>query len=228
MLQILRRDLEPYESDVVAFGCLDYTLPEEANYGSWDKPAPTSRYGPEYFGLWKKPGNASTSYSGDLILSFFRRQNAFTQTETIESETIQVRETISQLETQLVVPYRSILAKALLELFGYAIEENPDSVGISIGSLGSFFNFLQLYPTLKCPEVSLTPDNDIYASWRLAKDKLFSVKFLANNAVDWVAFGRNKLDPETIDRGSGNTVTSTLMQAVEPYDVASWVYDDRG
>lgn len=217
-------DRKPYQNEIVAFGGLEYPFYEETNYGAWDEPAPAPRFDPSQ---WKTLSNAGSS-AGDLINSFYRKQNAFTQTNTIESEIIQVRETISQLEAQLVVSYRSILVKALLELFGYAMEENPGRAGISIGSLRSFCNFLQLYPRLKCPDVSLTPDNDIYASWTLARHELFSARFLSSNVVDWVVFTRNKLNPEMIDRGSGTTLTSTLMQTIQPYGVSHWVYDERG
>ena len=94
------------------------------------------------------------------------KKDPFTQTNLLDSEEEKVRELIFRFRTWLSIPYREKLADRLVMLFYDAKEEDFASVGISVGSLQNFYNFLRLYTNLKCPTISLTPENNIYASWR--------------------------------------------------------------
>jgi hypothetical protein len=207
--------------------------PEEENRGAWwgEEPVRQLQMPREYFDKFNKVWATAATHSQfftELTTGSLRRQNAVTQTDTVEIESNKAKEIIMSFKTQLTVSFRSVLTDGLLELFNFAKEENPDSVGISTGSLRSFFNFLQIHPDLKCPDIALTPESNIYVSWRSGRNKVFSLEFASNNVVHFVVFAQNKLDPEMIDRVSGNVLASTIMKSVEPYNVVSWVYDERG
>lgn len=210
----------------------NYYLEEESRGAWWgEEPVRQLQMPREYFDnfnkVWATAATQSQFFT-ELTTGSLRRQNAVTQTDTVEGESNKAKEIIMSFKTQLTVSFRSVLTDGLLELFNFAKEENPDSVGISTGSLRSFFNFLQIHPDLRCPDIALTPESNIYISWRSGKNKVFSLEFAASNVVHFVVFAQNKLDPEMIDRVSGNVLTSTIMKSVEPYNVASWVYDERG
>jgi hypothetical protein len=115
------------------------------------------------------------------------------------------------------------LANKLLTLFNDAKEDDPASLGIAVGSFRNFYNFFQLHTNLKCPTISLTPDYNIYASWRSDQKRVFSVHFLPNGDVHFVMFKPNNRHPERQIRISGTATTDILMETVAPYAVQDWI-----
>jgi len=108
-------------------------------------------------------------------------------------------------------------------LFNDAKEEDSASLGISVGSLRNFYNFLRLHTNLKCPTISLTPDYNIYASWRGEQNRVFSVHFLPNGDVRFVIFKPNDRHPGRQIRLSGIATTDVLMETVVPDSVSDWI-----
>ena len=144
-------------------------------------------------------------------------------TNLLDSEEEQVRNLIFRIRTSLAIQYREKLADRLITLFNDAKEEDFTSGGIAIGSLRNFYNFFQLHADLKCPTISLTPDNNIYASWRVDQKKVFSVLFLPNGDTRFVIFKPNDLHPERQIRISGTTTTDMLKAGVAPHGVWDWI-----
>lgn len=139
----------------------------------------------------------------------------------------QVKELISEIRT-LTIPYRESLASALVTLSDDAKEEDPDSLGISLGSLNNFYKFIQLHPNLKCPAITLTPDNNVYISWRGESRKVFSVHFLPDESVRFVLFKPSDKHPGQQVRISGTITADTLIDEVaKPHDVYDWIRDER-
>jgi len=132
---------------------------------------------------------------------------------------------IFRIRTSLSIHYREKLADRLTMLFDDAKEEDFASVGIAGGSLQKFYDFLLLYPSLKCPTISLTPENNIYASWRAGQNRVFSVHFLPDGDTRFVMFKPNDLHPERQVRISGTATADILMATVTPYDVGDWIYE---
>jgi hypothetical protein len=194
---------------------LDDPLYDEVNPGVWGSmPARVS--------VWSE-NLADSPFRGAILGG---AKNAFTQENTVEREADQVKKAIRQFETFLAVPYKSVLTRNLFALFDSAKEDDPSSLGIEIGSLHSFFRFVQLYPTLRIPAISLTPEYHIYISWKLAKNKLFSVRFLPNGDARFVAFTQNKLHPNKINRLYGTTTADLIMQTIKAYDIFDWILDE--
>jgi len=172
--------------------------------------------------FYDTPATNKESVEG-VISEWPEKTDPFTQEDLLYSEDEQVQELISRIETSLFIPYRQKLANRLVTLFKDAKEEDPTCLGISAGSLRYFYNFLQLHTNLKCPTISLTPEYNIYASWRDDQKRLFSVLFLPNGDVRFVIFKPNDRHPELKIRISGITTTDFLMETVAPYGVWDWI-----
>jgi hypothetical protein len=151
------------------------------------------------------------------------KEDPFTQADLLNSEEDQVRELILRIRTSLSITYRERLANRLVILFNDAKEEDPASLGIAVGSLRSFYSFFQLHTSLKCPTISLTPEYDIYVSWRVEQNRVFSVHFLPNGNARFVIFKPNDRHPERQIRISGTATTDILIEMVAPYEVWDWI-----
>lgn len=150
-------------------------------------------------------------------------QDPITQTTLLKREEDQVQELISRIKRSKSICYRESLANRLLTLFNDAKEEDSASLGIGVGSLRNFYNFFRLHTKLKCPTISLTPDYNIYASWRGEQNRVFSVHFLPNGDARFVIFKPNDRHPERQIRLSGIATTDVLMETVTPDSVSDWI-----
>ncbi len=151
------------------------------------------------------------------------KKDPFTQEDLLEREEAKVQEVIYQIKTSLSFSYRESLANRLITLLKDAKEEDPYSLGISYGSLQNFYNFFQLHDNLKRPAISLTPEYNIYASWRDNKKHVFSVHFLPSGDVRFVIFKPNDRHPERMIRLSGTATTDILLETVATYEIIDWI-----
>lgn len=158
--------------------------------------------------------------------SIYCRDNAFTQVELLNTQDEQVQDLIYQIRKSKIILNHEIIANKLLTLFKIAKEEIPTSLGIAADSLSNFYDFLQLYENIKIPALSLSPDYNIYASWR-SKEQLFSAHFLPNNEIRFVLFKPNKRHPKRKIRISGTATSDTLMEITTPENLNGWVFDER-
>ena len=148
-----------------------------------------------------------------------------TKTDLIENKDDETKNLITRIRSNSLLLCREQLANRLAELFSASKEEDLDSVGINADSLRSFNTLLASYPKLKCPEISLTPDNDIYISWKREQDKLFSVHFFPNGDSRFVLFFPNDLHPGRSIRISGLTTTDKLIETVSFQSVLDWIQE---
>lgn len=147
------------------------------------------------------------------------------QANLIETEEEQLQEIIFKLRTSPYISCRE-MADRLLTLFYDAKEEDHTSMGINLASLRNFYIFFQLYNGLKCPSISLTPDNNIYVSWRAKENRLFSVHFLSGADVRFVIFKPNDRHPEKQIRLSGTATTDILKETVDLHGVWNWIINE--
>jgi hypothetical protein len=150
-------------------------------------------------------------------------QDPITQTNLVNSEEVLVQELIYRIKISRLIPYRENLANRLLALYYDAKEEDPECVGIAAESLRSFNDFIHLHTNLKRPIISLTPDNNIYASWRDEQNRVFSIHFLPNADVRFVMFKPNVKRPGRKIRVSGSATIDTLMETVDPDCLEKWI-----
>ena len=109
-----------------------------------------------------------------------------------------------------------------LNFLNEVVNEDPDEDSISIDSMRNFISFLQNTANLKCPNVALTPSNEIHAQWRTAPNRHFAAVFLSTGETRFVIFTQNSKDPEMIDRISGLTSVATLLETIHPHKVLEW------
>lgn len=149
--------------------------------------------------------------------------DTITQSNLVNREEVLVQELIYRIKISKPIPYREDLAKRLLVLYYDAKEEDPECVGIAAESLRSFNDFIHLHTNLKRPIISLTPDYNIYASWRDEQNRVFSIHFLPNADVRFVMFKPNVKRPERTIRVSGSATIDTLMETVDPDCLEEWI-----
>jgi hypothetical protein len=157
------------------------------------------------------------------IIDLPDNQDPITQATLLKNEEDQVQELVFQIRKSLSITYHESLANRLLTLFNDAKEEDSTSLGISVGSLRNFYNLFRLHTNLKCPTISLTPDYNIYASWRGEQNRVFSVHFLPNGDARFVIFRPNNRHPGRQIRLSGIATTDVLMETVAPDSVSDWI-----
>jgi hypothetical protein len=157
------------------------------------------------------------------IIDLPENQDPITQTTLLKREEDQVQELIFRIKRSKSICYRESLANRLLTLFNDAKEEDPDCLGIATKSLRNFNNFLYLHTNLNCPTISLTPDYNIYASWKGEQGRVFSLHFLPNEDVRFVIFKPNDRHPERKIRVSGIATTDVLKETMMSYRIKEWI-----
>lgn len=161
----------------------------------------------------------------NLIRDWSENEDPFTQLDLIDIEDNQVQQLIFQIRISTSIPNNERLANRLIVLFNDAKDEDSNSPGVAVGSLRNFYHFLQEYTNLKYPNITLTPDNNIYTSWEDKQDRLFSVHFLPNGITNFVIFKPNDRHPERPIRLSGITTSDILIETVAPNGVNDWILE---
>lgn len=133
-----------------------------------------------------------------------------------------VEEIIRRVRTTFPRSYRVRLASRLSELQKAIQEEELDGRGISVRSLQHFIEFLEAYSSLRCPAISVTPDRNIYTSWKSGSDRVFSIHFLPEGEVRFVIFRPNDKHPSQTIRISGTATVDVIMSIVVPHGVLEW------
>ena len=109
-----------------------------------------------------------------------------------------------------------------LTFLNEVVNEDPDETPISIESLRNFISFLRNATDLKCPNLALTPSNEIRAQWRTAPNRHFAVVFLPTGETRFVIFTPNSKNSEMTDRFSGLTSVDSLLETIQPHRVLEW------
>lgn len=151
----------------------------------------------------------------------FQRYDPFTQAGLLSTNDNQVKALI-----YLVREFHESLADRLAALFNAAKAEKSTSPGISYGSLVNFYDFLRMQSKIKKPVLSLTPDYNIYASWR-AENRVFSAHFLPTGELRFVLFKPNPRHPKRKIRIAGITTSDALTEIVSPKSLNGWVFHER-
>jgi hypothetical protein len=171
-------------------------------------------------------GTLATSLGAVKLTSLGHRGSMATQQPpTTEGESGE--EIIWRAATTLSVRYREKLTIRLSELQKAVQEEELECRGISVGSLHYFVEFLKRNPAIRCPAISVTPDRNIYASWKSGPDRVFSVHFLPDSKVRFVIFCPNDRHPGEAVRISGTATVDVLMSIAVPHGVLDWISDER-
>jgi hypothetical protein len=163
----------------------------------------------------------ATAATQDSSLKGFVDEDTATEFLTLEKNEKQVADLIWNILGTPSIPDREMIAKRLFELLQDAKEEETENAGISIGSLRSFYNFLQTNSNLKKPAIALTPVNDIYVSWRAEGGLVFSIHFLSTGLVNFAIIDPNPHTDQPV-RISGSVNAENLVEKVKPWGVLKW------
>ncbi len=157
--------------------------------------------------------------------TFTTNNDSSTQVELLHTEYNKVQQLIFIIRKSLFIRGNILLANRILTLYNDALKEDSMSLGISVESLHNFYDFLRLNPKINLPNISLTPDNTIYASWKNKQDQLFSAHFLPNEDVRFVVFIGNKRHPGKKIRFSGFVTCDILLDTVKPFGITEWIFE---
>ena len=163
----------------------------------------------------------------NLIKDWSENEDSFTQLNLIDFEDNQVQQIIYNIRKSFFISNHESMANRLIALFNAAKEEDPDSPGISVDSIHSFYHFLKKHTYLKYPVITLTPDNDIYASWKGGLNQVFSVHFVSNENTYFVIFKPNENNPERKIISYGTDTVDTLLKTVAFTGICDWILDER-
>ena len=175
---------------------------------------------PEYWPQWDLDTPITLKeYSAELLS--FAAESPFDELD--EKLTIQekINKLIDYVRDDSKIQFASELAVKLTYL-NEIVNEDPDEDPISFDSMRNFISFLQNTENLKCPNVALTPSNEIHAQWRTAPNRHFAAVFLPTNKTRFVIFSPNSRNPEMIDRISGLTSVDSLLEKIQPHKVLEW------
>lgn len=100
--------------------------------------------------------------------------------------------------------------------------EDPESAEISIESMESFAAFLRSVRGIGLPSLSLTPDGNIYASWR-KHDRVFSAEFRSGGLATYVLFRPAPGGTGSKLRSAGSAPASDLLSIPET-SPAVWAF----
>ncbi len=156
----------------------------------------------------------------------FLARNAFTQTDLVSTEDDQTQELIHQIRRSPVISNQANLANQLITLFNFAKEESPNTLGISVNSISSFYDFLTMNSDIISPRLSLSPDHNIYATWKTDK-RLFSAHFLQYGDIHFVLFQPNYRHPKRKIRISGLLTDDTLTKVVVRDNLKGLLFIER-
>lgn len=147
---------------------------------------------------------------------------AFTERDYLEGEGESIEAMILAAPSSLPVPYAGHLSRRLIDLLTASREEAEAEPEMSRSSLKWFLYFIRSNSQLACPLVGLSPEGNIYATWRRSRDALFSAHFLPSGLVRFVVFTPNPRQRNAVTRLSGATTASNLLDTVRPHGVLSW------
>ena len=162
------------------------------------------------------------------IKQYSIKASASTQLELLDTEENKIEQLIMRMRISASTLCNQKLlniVERILSLIKDAKEEDEFSIGITPGSLFTFYSFISKHSNLKRPKLALTPENNIYASWKADEDKVFSIHFLANGDARFVIFKPSDRHPDKPIRLSGIAPVDDLMQEVLIPHGISWALE---
>jgi len=171
------------------------------------------------------PTSMIASNTGEMLFTVSQSGSMATQQPT-SAENESIEEIIWRVGTSVPISYRTKLAARLRELQDTVQEEESDGLGIAVRSLQHFIEFLKAHPILRRPAVSVTPDRNIYASWKSTANRVFSIHFFPDGNVRFVIFRPNEKHTAEVIRLSGTATVDVVMSIAALHEVLSWASDE--
>ena len=133
---------------------------------------------------------------------------------------------ISRIRFSKQIFHSERISNRLTDLRCMIREEEGEMADISVDSLRTFFSFLKMHPNIRYPEITLTPDGDIYSRWKGDEGALFSVEFLPDSNVGYVVFASNPRHPGEVSRNSGTDFVDTVFEQINAaFGISAWILE---
>jgi hypothetical protein len=120
-------------------------------------------------------------------------------------------------------PWAARLARRLDALFEATRESYPDEPLVSVASLRGFLRFLELEPRLRYPDITISPQGNLWAEWRAGRERHLAIEFLPAGEAKFAIFAPDPMQPMRIARIAGRLSLPAVFWALEPYQVQEWV-----
>jgi hypothetical protein len=215
--------LELKEKDKISYGSTsirDDFITNPSSSGAWD--AEQLPYNPSNVYSWDSTATISEVKNLGLLDIWSGEHGTITQFTLLDDEENQVLDLLFQFRASTSIHHIGKIVNRLDTLMHDAKEEDSSQVGINVDSLRNFIAFLRLHNNLKYPFITLTPDGNIYVSWREV-NRVFSVQFLRNKDTRFVIFKPNNLHPKRKIRIAGIATIDVLQETVSPHGIWDWI-----
>ncbi|MDY6909078.1 MAG: hypothetical protein SWC40_03890 [Thermodesulfobacteriota bacterium] len=105
-------------------------------------------------------------------------------------------------------------------------EEEGEEADISTESLRALQLFLQSAGRIQPPEITLTPEAEIYLRWKAGRDRLLAVHLVNGRMVRYAIFAPNPRHPRFVRRLSGIEASDTVLEtAKNVFPDLEWVQE---
>ena len=91
-------------------------------------------------------------------------------------------------------------------------DEEPD-VTISPNSKSALYAFFKNYRIDTVPDITVSDNGDLYASWRFERKQRLGLSFLSNGRIDFVLFIERD-EPGVLSRSYGNDTASGIYHTI--------------
>ncbi len=133
---------------------------------------------------------------------------------------------ISRIRKNADILHAGHIAQRLNQLWKMSAMEEPYNYTISSDSLRSAERFFSLYPLVRYPDITLTPNGNVYARWRGSDRSVLSIQFMQEMKVRFVVFAPNQKHPDDLNRISGTDFVDTIIENLnKTYEVENWVLE---
>lgn len=155
-------------------------------------------------------------------IKYQTKMSPFTQENILENEENKIKDIIYQFTLSPLISCKEKLTNRLLILLNDAREEGET---ISVNSLREFYKFFHNYTNAKCPMISLTPENNIYASWKNEQKDVLSIHFLQDGNVRYIKSTRNENYPKKVAWLTGIIKSEMLKNKEIKYKILEWIFE---
>lgn len=137
-----------------------------------------------------------------------------------------VENLISHIRLTRKINHAKRISTRLNDLRSMVLEETGENEDLSKESVRSFFSFLKMHPNVRYPDITLTPDGNIYSRWKGNNGALLGIEFLPDFKVAYVVFVPAPSHAGEVTRHSGIDFTDTVFKKINAaFSVAEWIFE---
>jgi hypothetical protein len=142
-----------------------------------------------------------------------RQKSLFFLTDQWRQQEVTLR--IAQIKTCTNFDIGEKIAARLTALREMLKEEEGEEADISTESLRALQLFLQTAGRVRPPEITLTPEAEIYLRWKAGPKRLFAVHLVNGRMVRYAIFAPNPRHPRFVRRLSGIEAVDTVLETAK-------------